>query len=202
MHQQHRFVRLSEPFFPGAWSAAWLYPRSRSRSRYSGTEPTASAARLSPSAFTNSASRSANHPPTARSARISTAPHHCVLIHCKAARPVEGISSVPASRAEAAAPPLSAPIRAARKPRMRYWAPVQTTRGTPRKWVPGSRSSAAARRFGNPRGKHADDRVADLRQPAPPWPRPAAHTAGPRSRRWMSFRPPPQPELYSSSHFN
>ena len=45
-------------------SAAWLYPRSRSRSRCSGTGTTTSAASLSPSAFTTSASRSANYLPS------------------------------------------------------------------------------------------------------------------------------------------
>src|SRR6266436_1381887 len=44
-------------------SAARLYPRSRSRSPCSGTGTITSAASLWPSAFTNSASPSANHPP-------------------------------------------------------------------------------------------------------------------------------------------
>ena len=51
---------------------------------------------------------------------------------------------------QAAAPPLSAPIQAeaARKPRILCWTPVQKTKGTPRKWEPGSRLSAASGRFG------------------------------------------------------
>src|SRR5258708_2688802 len=44
-------------------SAAWLYPRSRSRWRCSGTGTTTSAVSAAPSVFTNSVSRSANQAP-------------------------------------------------------------------------------------------------------------------------------------------
>ncbi len=146
-------------FLPGAWRVATFgctpLPFALAMQRYWNHH-----VRRQPitSAFTNSASRSANHPPQRLDLlefQQQDRPHHRVLIHCKASRPVEGISSVPASRAEQRLPLFLRPSR--QRPPANLACDVghafKTTRGTPGKWVPGSRSSAAARRFSNPRGK-------------------------------------------------
>ena len=65
---------------------------------------------------------------------------------------------------------------AALRPRIGCREPVRMLRANPRRSEHASRSSAASRKPGIQRKKHADDRVADIRQSTPPASAPAAHT--------------------------
>src|SRR5258706_4230695 len=123
-------------------------------------------------------------------------PHHRILIHRKASRPVKGIRSVLASRA--AQQLLRVLLRQSRQgslANLAYYDVGHPFKG--REALLAKRNPARARQqplgdSASRREKNADDRAADLREPAPPGPGPAAHTprALPPLCRWMNFRHP------------
>src|ERR1700674_3539688 len=125
-----------------AINAAWLYPRSCSRCRCSGTGTTTSAANAFLSFLTTSASRSENHSPAARCARISRGESH------KPARPHtrqdfergQKRTSCHGRLDKAVARPSLAPTlpEAARKLGTLFHARKQTKRGSRRRWAAGS----------------------------------------------------------------
>ena len=125
-----------------AINAAWLYPRSCSRCRCSGTGTTTSAANAFLSFLTTSASRSENHSPAARCARISRGESH------KPARPHtrqdfergQKRTSCHGRLDKAVARPSLAPTlpEAARKLGTLFHAREQTKRGSRRRWAAGS----------------------------------------------------------------
>jgi len=146
-------------------------------------------------------------PATARSVRISTAespapprPHTL-----QSFAPCRRHKLCPSKTGRAATPPLSASIPAEAPANLAcdVGHPFKTTRGTPRKGYPARARQRPLADSVTQGEKHADPRVADLRQP--PRPGRGQPRTPPRRAPAMPLDELPsatQPELYSSSRFN
>ena len=141
-------------------SAAWLYPRSRSRWRCSGTGTTTSATSALPCPFTSSASR-LREPGPQRLKLFVFQQQHRAFLNRNASRPFKGVCLVPASRAERRPPlvpdrfrPGVSPARG--RPQTSQAGCGTATNDARQAWrsARGSRSSATRRRCGIPPGTH------------------------------------------------